>query len=105
MLISTPGGSPDGARGSKTIERLDLRVGRWEKLVPELAVGRAYCAAAFGASGLLYVMGGQDFEEEDDEDRPVTDEILDVRRPDRWRVSSVEVEEEMVDLGAVFCLM
>lgn len=105
--MSTPGGSPDGARGSKSIERLDLRVGTWEKLVPELAVGRAYCAAAFGASGLLYVMGGQHFDEEDDDDSdpPVTDEILDVRRPDRWRVSSVEVEEEMVDLGAVFCLM
>ena len=55
------GGSPDGSSSHCSAERLDPRVGAWERL-PDMDIERGYCAAAFGATGLLVVHGGCDEE-------------------------------------------
>ena len=71
------GGSPDGASSHRSAERLDPRVGAWERL-PDMDHARGYCAAAFGASGVLVVHGGCD------RDRPLRSAECFDPRAMRW---------------------
>jgi hypothetical protein len=51
------GGSTNGGDGLKIVERLDLRMKKWETIAP-LNCGRGYCSASWSADGRLYCMGG-----------------------------------------------
>ena len=55
--VYAAGGSPDGQDALASAERWDLRTSRWE-LLPPMARGRGYVAAAFDASGNFVVHGG-----------------------------------------------
>ena len=55
--VYAAGGSPDGQDALASAERWDLRTARWE-LLPPMARGRGYVAAAFDASGNFVVHGG-----------------------------------------------
>jgi len=69
---------------------------------------RGYCAAAFGTSGLLYVVGGQAGEVNENAQNRVV-EVFDPRA-DRWRawVGSGDPGKDgvdRVDLGLVWALI
>ena len=51
------GGSTNGSDGLTRVERLDLRMKKWETMAP-LTQGRGYCSAAWSADGRLYCAGG-----------------------------------------------
>ena len=55
--VYAAGGSPDGQDALASAERWDLRTARWE-LLPPMARGRGYVAAAFDATGNFVVHGG-----------------------------------------------
>jgi hypothetical protein len=81
-----------------------LVVVRWEGL-PPLILARGYCNAAFGATGHLYVCGGQT---QANEDSIVLESIecFDVRAH-KWRLlrGSERGGVGRVDMGLVFSLM
>lgn len=99
------GGSPDGLHSHRTAERYDDREGRWRWL-PRMMTPRGYCAVAFGTSGLLYVVGGEDGNE-NARNRVV--EIFDPRAG-RWRAwvgpgDPGKDGVDRVDLGVVWALV
>ena len=57
--IYCAGGSPDGTRGLKTFERLDVRCKTWEAL-PPMAHGHGYTAATWARASCFYVSAGLD---------------------------------------------
>ncbi len=97
------GGSPDGLHSHRSLERCDPREGPWHFL-PAMTTPRGYCSATFGASGLLYVCGGQSH---DDEALTSTVEVYEPRA-NKWRVlpGSLGANEGVarVDLALVYAL-
>ena len=51
------GGSKNGNEGNQTIERLDIREGKWT-LLQNMSCPRGYTSACVGNLGCLYVTGG-----------------------------------------------
>ncbi|KAM3576743.1 hypothetical protein VYU27_001338 [Nannochloropsis oceanica] len=101
------GGSPDGLHSHRTAERYDDREGRWRWL-PRMMTPRGYCAVAFGTSGLLYVVGGEAGDANENARNPVV-EIFDPRA-DRWRAwvgpgDPGKDGMDRVDLGLVWALV